>query len=196
MCTPDKIAAATPSKCYLHKRVSMKNFITLFLALAACEANPGADLIERQQAKLGRYPSSVFQAAGLIARYSDSTRLDYSTQHGTQIEYMSPTGRTYLWYPGNTQLVIGEWQTRPDRQKGGEICFRYPSATFNPATRTFGGNWSCRRAADFIWAEEEYTKGDPYQLSTGRIPFVLPRDEELDFRSLQRKTGVAVQQHL
>ena len=196
MRTPDKKAAATPSESRPHKRIYKKNLIIFLLVLAACEANHGADLIERQKAELGRYPRSVFQAAGLRARYSDSTHLDYSTQHGTQIEYMSSGGRAYLWYPGNTQLVVGEWNTQSDRQNGGEICFRYPSATFNPATRTFGGNWSCQRAADFIWAEEQYTKGDPYRLSTGQIPFVLPRDEELDFRSLQRKTGVAVQPHL
>ncbi|UWQ80167.1 hypothetical protein K3725_03915 [Leisingera sp. S132] len=170
----------------------------LCLAVSACtngvKSDPG--LLDRIDADLSRYNESVFTAAGLTRRYAGATTLDYSVQHGTQVEHMASDGRAYLWYPGNQRVVTGEWRTETDARGSGRICFRYGRSTFNPVTGQRGGSWNCVRAADFIWAEEEYTTGDPFGLSSGAIPFVMPREKKLTFKALTKPLGITVTPYL
>lgn len=166
------------------------------LLVAGC-AKTDRDLPNGIKADLARYPDAAFLEQGLHARYAGATTLDYSTQHGTQIEYLSPDGKTYLWYPGNRALVVGRWRTETGQRTGsGRICFKYPSRSFNPATKTFGGSWSCRRAADFIWGEEEYVRGDPLRLSSGQLPYILPKGKRLTFEQVGRKLGIVIETSL
>lgn len=164
------------------------------LLLAGCSG--GSDLRQRIKADLARYPEATFTQAGLRARYADATSLDYSVQHGTQVEYTAADGKAYLWYPGNRRVVTGEWKTITDKQGSGQICFRYPSSSYNPATGQPGGTWSCTRAADYIWGEEEYTRGDPFNLDSGTMPFVLPREKQMDFEYLSEPLGISFPSYL
>ncbi len=165
----------------------------LILLLTGCAGGGNGAALARIQADLGRYDRSVFSQDGLGARYSGATSLDFTRQHGTQVEFMSSDGRAYLWYRGNADVVTGEWEVRaePGQRMGGRICFRYGPATLNPVTRQRGGEWSCARAADFIAGEEEYTRGDPFGLAVGGIPFVMQPGKH-SFKTLGQRIGITI----
>ena len=65
-------------------------------------------------------PSTTVE--GMTGFMADRTIMTYSSGHGTQVEYSAANGRTFLWYPGNTRTVLGEWKVeeRDIRLPGGE----------------------------------------------------------------------------
>lgn len=93
---------------------------------------------------------------------ANKTFRSYSPQHGTQLEYNAPDGRTYLWYPGNAVVLEGRWRVEPDPHApklletppgSGNIvegpprfrrCYQYGSNTYNPVTGRRGGEWECQ----------------------------------------------------
>jgi hypothetical protein len=68
--------------------------------MAACSTNVTPEEWEQRQvqreSEIASYPPSTFTRAGLAARYSGATLLDYHVQHGTQIEFLSADGTAYL----------------------------------------------------------------------------------------------------
>jgi hypothetical protein len=104
--------------------------------------------------------------------YSDATVVSRSPslifgQHGTQVEYHAPNGKTYLWYPGNSKIVVGDWEIRPSQHKSPELCYRYGTDTYNPVTRTDGGNWRC---GDIRYSDMDILRGNPFRLRPGDVP--------------------------
>lgn len=114
-------------------------------------------------------------APQLKSMVSDRTHRSYSKQHGTQVEYLSPNGTAYLWYPGNTRAVIGRWDVEANTQNpnAGVICFAYKNS-YNPVTRTTGGR-QCVTAHGYKATHRESRSGDIFNLSSGRIPYRLPK---------------------
>lgn len=153
--------------------------------LTAC-AGAGPERFDERQTRLALLPNSTFTVEGLRQRYAGATHLGYSKQHGTQVEFLSPDGRAFLWYPGNRAVVIGAWTAEPNIRKDnsgpGAICFRYGPNTYNPVTRQGGGAKNCVPAKWFLHGESGYVRGDPFNLASGRIPFVMERE----FYSLNR----------
>jgi hypothetical protein len=80
---------------------------------------------------------------------SDSTMRSWDRFHGTQIEYHSPDGRTWLAYPGNSGPVRGEWELRASTGNP-YLCYRYGTNSYNPATGRAGGNWNCQEAISYF----------------------------------------------
>lgn len=121
----------------------------------------------------------IFAAALLLAAVTavsaaplgDRTQQSYSPGHGMQIEYLAADGASWLWYPGNTKVLPGEWKT-----EGSDICFRYGKNTYNPVTRHKGGGWECSSLKNYNSTLVSSTKGDIFGL-TGRkkVPFDLPK---------------------
>lgn len=120
---------------------------------------------------------------------NNRTLLFYDTQHGTQVEYHSSDGKTYLWYPGNSVIVPGSWkvQSNPNLTltRGGskkpspEICFKYPASSFNPVTQRQGGDWQCRVSIAYGVNLQESRQGDVFGLSKQLpVPFVLPKSKQ------------------
>ncbi|POF28619.1 hypothetical protein [Roseibium marinum] len=101
-----------------------------------------------------------------------NTILFYNQAHGVQVEYFSKSGRTSLWYPGNTGSLPGRWTTKMD---GNLICFGYPKNSYNPVTKELGGGLKCRLTADFKRNVRQTCKGDVFNLASGKIPFVLTK---------------------
>jgi len=94
--------------------------------------------------------------------------------HGTQIEYFDESGRAFLWYPGNSRAVPSSWNLRrSESNMRYQICFLYPSNSYNPLTHTRGGSPECRDLADFAKNIKDARKGDIFDLGTGRIPYKL-----------------------
>lgn len=104
----------------------------------------------------------------------------YESGHGTQIEYHSDSGFAYLWYPGNRQVVRGQWKLDFDPSKRGGIsirlCYRYGANTYNPVTKKQGGSWRCR-PRDLpkpTGYERELVSGDVFGLANGgMLPCIL-----------------------
>lgn len=72
------------------------------------------------------------------------TNLSFDPGHGTQIEYVAPNDTSFLWYPGNTMVLPGRWNTVPAQHgQAAQICFDYGPRSYNPVTRVYGGSVSC-----------------------------------------------------
>jgi len=102
--------------------------------------------------------------------HSNKTVLFYDSSHGNQIEYYDPSGRAFLWYPGNRVIVPGEW-----RVDGQDICFRYGMNTYNAVTGERGGTWSRSPLRQWTSDVVDSATGDAFGLATGEIPFHLRR---------------------
>lgn len=100
------------------------------------------------------------------------TNMTYEPSHGTQIEYLSPDGKAFLWYPGNARIVTGQWKL-----EGADICFAYGGNTYNPVTGTRGGAWECMSLRTQQRGLAERAEGDIFGLARRRqVPFTLDRD--------------------
>ncbi len=98
------------------------------------------------------------------------TYASFDVGHGYQVEYLAANGRAYLWYPGNSRVVVGEWKKVLD-----EICYRYGSNTFNPQTLRRGGGWNCSYIGKLRNFTIGYADGDPFALTTRRVPYILAK---------------------
>lgn len=114
--------------------------------------------------------------SGVTALSYDFGGLMGSKGHGTQIEYLSPDGSTYLWYPGNKRVVQGAWELRSDSGQT-RMCFQYGPNTYNPVTQKGGGNWNCVLLPNYMILQIDRQKGDMFGLSEQTsVPYPLQRD--------------------
>ncbi len=120
---------------------------------------------------------------------SDTTVRTYNEKYGTQIEYFSKSGKTYLLSPGNDRISIGEWKAQPPEADGqAEICLRYREAGINSAIPAHLRDWNCRPAYGLFFAMKEVAYGNPLDLREGPAPILLPASGEV---SLNRAMAVA-----
>lgn len=104
----------------------------------------------------------------------DTTYLSFSHAHGFQVNYLAPQGKAWLWYPGNRQVVREEY--KQDIVSGREaICWRHPSRSYNPVTKTRGGTFACQSLTFSQRTIVAELPGDPFSLKSGRVPFQLMR---------------------
>jgi hypothetical protein len=137
--------------------------------LSACLSSPTLDALRTDA-------PAVQSAAAARTAFSDRTILTYGGGHGTQVEYHAPSGEAFLWCPGNSRSVPADWEVRlVDQRAGPQICYRYPTASFNPVTRERGGDFECYSFPFYELNMVEVLAGDPFRLATGRIPFRLDR---------------------
>lgn len=155
----------------------MKKFILLFLTLSTISACGAAlnsamtmNMVEGDQKRV----QSLLESPEAFSEFlSNTTIKNWDDQHGTQIEYHSVDGRTWLVYPGNTRAVKGQWQVQSSNGQT-QICYRYGIRTYNPVTRRQGGKWECS-AAIFILLADEVVDGDVLRLQgRGAFPQKMP----------------------
>lgn len=104
------------------------------------------------------------------ASLANKTQQSFSPGHGMQVEYLAPDGATWLWYPGNGNILGGGWKT-----EGADICFRYGKNTYNPVTKHEGGGWECTPLKVYNQTLVTSTKGDIFGLAgRKKVPFNLP----------------------
>lgn len=106
---------------------------------------------------------------------------------GTQVEFLAEDGWSYLWYPGNRSVVRGQWTLHHWYDKYA-ICFRYSAATRKPMTRDPRDSFDCTLLSDYAPTVAEKREGDPFNLASGRLPFVLVRDKTTIDDLLKRTT--------
>ena len=133
----------------------------------------------------------------LEARITNTTNHSYSHLHGNQIAYHSADKKAYLWYPGNSRIVVGEWKVKHGSRyrsiqvkttKGlmnrkfaaPLICYRYGKNTVDPTMTKLVGEWSC---GSFTLSQDltvEDHIGDIFKLSQRLfVPFVLTGEGEM-----------------
>ena len=112
-------------------------------------------------------------AAALNGALSDRTRVIYQDGHGIFVEYTAPGGELRMWYPGNRNLVGGQWGVQQQKKKKlANACFHYRSAT-NPVTGVFEPT-ECVAPEQTLSAANVIRewRGDVFNLMAGRIPYV------------------------
>ena len=123
--------------------------------------------------------------AGAAPEVGGYTNMSYSAGHGSQVEYLSPKGTAWLWYPGNSQIVVGKW-----KRSGASICFAYGQNTYNPVTGRRGGDWECMEFRLWWWAIEQRVEGDPLHLEGAtKVPFKLGKQRGRLDKLVARLTG-------
>ncbi|MGL6073545.1 MAG: hypothetical protein ACRC8S_05205 [Fimbriiglobus sp.] len=105
-----------------------------------------------------KHPRSAFEYCGKTLEF-------YNDSHGRQVEYLHPNGKCYLWYPTNTEVIIGRWKVDDI-----SIYFKYGTDTYNPVTGVVGGGWE--RAYLVYWSDNitQVFEGDPLDLMSLKIP--------------------------
>jgi hypothetical protein len=115
-------------------------------------------------------PSTPDEFKLLIA---DFTTMIYDG-HGTQVEYNAANGRTYLWYPGNAEIVRGQWKMKRNG-KSVDVCFKYPAGA---TTGRAAGDWLCQPVQQYLDGARQRSPGDGLKLSKAKTaPFVLTREK-------------------
>ena len=107
------------------------------------------------------------------AGFSGKTVMTPSVGQATQVVSVSPDGSAYLLYPGNRSVVPSLWKTSKSILfRKSNLCWKYPTNSYNPATATFGGSWDCRPISEY--SVMDYADGDVFNLSGRRlVPFRL-----------------------
>ncbi|MEM1079087.1 MAG: hypothetical protein AAGI09_11205 [Pseudomonadota bacterium] len=140
------------------------------LLLSGCEQNdlPNASIqtaIAEMNARPNAFPDYP---------QPNRTYLSFSLAHGFQVNFFAGNGRAYLWYPGNRNVVAEAYKL--DVVAGQQaLCWRHPENSFNPVTRTTGGQFRCESLAMAQRTMAAVVAGDPYRLSEGNIPYVLDK---------------------
>lgn len=154
----------------LKKRVTFKTLFLITLTfLAGCggsESPPSAEeAIADVRQRENNFPN--FPTAGI-------TYLSFDLAHGFQVNYFSDRGIAWLWYPGNHKAVPEEYKLSTISGQH-VVCFRHPPNSYNPVIGTSGGSFKCA-SLDFTQrGTVAQLAGDPFGLSSGRVPIMLDR---------------------
>lgn len=152
---------------------------SIALLLAVFTGLAGCGTVETDRRAPVQTKAEIARSEALLTRYlSGNTLWVYSDPaapgggHGTQVEFNASNGKTFLWYPGNSRPVVGQWKVDRDASGSPRICYLYPPTSYNPVTRLPSGSWDCTRAT-WVFLGDSY-KGDVFGLGSGRLPFTIP----------------------
>ena len=128
--------------------------LTAMLATASCSDT----VIARQD--YDRLNALASDAEALRRTLSDVTIRSFDPLVGTQYEYHSADGRTWLALRGRTVPTLGRWVVRP-RGNVNDICY------------TYGGSSPSCDLGYYVLVKPEIVDGDPLGLSSG-APLAAP----------------------
>lgn len=124
-------------------------------------------------------------------------------QGAVDVFYASVTGDAFFWYPGDEQVVFGEYRLSgkapegalPHRRNVDGLKFKYQSNSYNPATGKGGGSWEKLDRKREIYRVISYIKGDVFNLASGEVPYKrvkcdlpAPMEVRLNLQSLYCET--------
>lgn len=153
-----------------------------------------AEALEKVEKMSPQARQAIEEIAGdsrkLAAFLRDTTVLTYSPEYGTQIENLGGYMYTQLWFPGNTGIVGGSWKTvRGHGDQLPLICFKYPTNSIDPVTKTKGGRWECTEGLVYLADADEIVVGNPLGLSPSGPPFVLKKSKTT-IEAVMKSTGI------
>ncbi|MFY8113052.1 MAG: hypothetical protein ACOVOC_02505 [Rhabdaerophilum sp.] len=109
---------------------------------------------------------------GAMQAMANLTVVTFSA-HGPQVSYRAADGRIWLWYPGNKEILAGEWKVLAS----GPECYRYGENTHNPLTGVTGSKWECTIMIPGIGPYMQERSGDVFKLANRKaVPFVTRKD--------------------
>jgi hypothetical protein len=110
-------------------------------------------------------------AAALTGALENKTRLIYKDGVGILVEYTAPGGELRMWYPGEKDVVAGQWAIQR-KKKLASACFRFGAAG-NTAPILFEPK-ECVAPEQTLGAASVIRdwRGDVFNLMSGRIPYV------------------------
>lgn len=160
-------------------RLAVSRFAAIFLVgLAACSPPdtpyPDAYDADNFTERSDGYKAALRAPEAARAFLGDTTYQRHDVFHGTQIVYLTADGRAHLWYPGNRISLPGTWKI-DKRSIGSDLCFRYGPNTHNPVTKQSGSYWSCDMLNAQLRDMTAVVAGDPFNIASGRVPFVLDK---------------------
>jgi hypothetical protein len=176
--------------------------VSIVVALAACVT--AEDRAENEtKVAAAREESGVrvrrerMSKAEAEAFFVGKTRVSSAFDRGSQVSYMAPDGSIYLWFPGNSVVLRGQWtleETGAYRVYAGRpvsetsVCFRYGPDTVN-AWSGERGRKSCIPADTLARMAFDRAEGDVFGLSQRtQAPFVLP-PERATIADLRKRIG-------
>lgn len=150
--------------------------------------------LDRGKNERDQSPAAISEANYVAEFLSGRTVTSFDTQHGLQVTYFAPDGEVYLWYPGNSQTLKGQWTAIAldnsyelldpvdgwyrGQVKDAGLCYKYGQGTYNPSTRSKGGTFECHPYSRAKQIYRENRKGDVFSLATRTTPpFVLTKAE-------------------
>lgn len=142
--------------------------VAVCAALSGCAPAPQIDV-----------QGAITEVSGRTVQFPDypqagRTYLTFSGAHGFQVNYMGTDGATQLWYPGNFGGLTGAYKR--DKIGGRDVlCWRYGAKTYNPVTKTQGGDFACEPLDFARKTVVAQLRGDPFGLASGKVPYRLPR---------------------
>ncbi len=180
LCASNTLAANVPSQKSMEKMqrqreaMGIYNFIKLYPETGEIEFTYGSPEHHRM--------SFADFAEFVRGRLADQTVTSSPAAFGYQIEYYGADGRAYLWYPGNEVTAVGTYVLRTSMEPvnmfgdraGVVICFDYGPNSYNPSTGK-AGEEECEAAYAFIAGIRGKRNGDVFNLSSGRVPFVMTK---------------------
>ena len=121
--------------------------------------------------------------------FSDTTIKNWDRYHGTQVEYHSADGQTWLVYPGNTRSVRGRWKARTKNGRV-QMCYLYGPRSYNPVTRKYGGKWECSSGL-YNLLSDTVVDGDVLKLrGRGAYPQPLPKKINISLNTIKKSVGL------
>lgn len=149
------------------------------LGLSGCQSTRAPSSVAAPTGAIGGIPITIANpdSAETDPRFfqarADITVVSYSGQHGTQVSYHSPGGKVFLWYPGNSMVLQGDWKAAKPQQ----LCYRYASNTYNAYANQPGGKWTCRAASLMLFGLGiiHERKGDVFGLAKRSAPPFVSR---------------------
>jgi hypothetical protein len=110
-------------------------------------------------------------AAALTGALENKTRLIYKKGLGIIVEYTAPGGELRMWYPGEKDVIAGQWGVQ-QKKKLASACFRFGAAR-SAAPALFEPK-ECFAAEQTLGAANVIRdwRGDVFNLMSGRIPYV------------------------
>ena len=125
----------------------------------------------------------VYDASEISDLYADKTRISYGPRHGNQVEYTSADGKAILWYPGQDQVVVGEWKV----PEGKYVCFYYPDIAVDRIVGGLSDRWACHVIEDAI-SDSQTRDGDVFDLNQSYwVPYGLNRHPRTSFDEVKTK---------
>lgn len=122
------------------------------------------------------FAAALVAASNAAAEHSDAggpfvghTILTNQPAVGSELEYFTADGRTFLWAPGHPSAAEGRWRVT----EAGEICFVYPNTVFSFAPDFPHDEWFCRPLDQYYAYVVAKHDGDPFNLRSGVAPFAI-----------------------
>ncbi len=169
--------------CGLVKDAPSKDAFRLITGCGPLEPDPVElnYICESVKERIAAAPA--YDATEISDLYADKTRISYGPRHGNQVEYTSPNGKAILWYPGQDQVVIGEWKV----PEGKYVCFYYPDIAVDRIVGGLSDRWACHVIEDAI-AGSQARDGDVFDLNQAYwVPYGLNRHPRTSFDEVKTK---------